>query len=183
MKLTYDITQKHYEDVIAFQLRLQRSKRKSLVQYIITNALFVILAIYFLIDHPESALWVKLGVLAMAAVLLIVTTDKRSCSPGKVRRTYKNYVRLKLIQPGFIGPHTLIINPKDGTVTQKFGSETNTMELRRCAWVNGENSISMILGGGVIFEIIPNEVLDQDDNRRRLSGYIVAADSNKDDED
>lgn len=173
MKLNYFITQKNYEDVIAFQLRLQRSKRKSLIQYIITNGIFIILGVYFLIAHPESAWWVRLGVLAMAAVLLIITTDKRSCSPRKVHRTYKNYVRLNMIQEGYIGPHTLIVNAKDQTIIQKFGNECNTIEIDRCAWVNGENSISMILGSGVIFEIIPNEILDEDDNRERLRAFIV----------
>ncbi len=183
MKLNYTITQKNYEDVIAFQLRLQRSRRKSLIQYIITNGIFIILAVYFLIAHPESAWWVRIGVLAMAAVLLIVTTDKRSCSSGKIHRTYKNYVRLKLIQEGYIGPHTLIVNPKDHTITQKFGSETNTIELARCAWVNGEDSISMILGSGVIFEIIPNDVLDQNGNRERLRDYIVTSDAEDEDDE
>lgn len=176
MRLDYEITQKNYEDVIAFQLRLQRSKRKSLVQYIITNAIFIFLAVYFLIAHPGSSLWVKLGVLAMAAVLLIITTDKRSCSPGKIHRTYKNYVRLKLIHEGFIGPHTLIINPKERTITQKFGTESNTIDFKRCAWVNGEDSISMILGSGVIFEIIPNSILEENNNRVRLRNYIVSSD-------
>ena len=44
MQLNYTITQEHYEDVIAFQLKLQRSKRRSLIQYIVTNAIFIILA-------------------------------------------------------------------------------------------------------------------------------------------
>lgn len=178
MKLTYTITQEHYEDVIAFQLRLQRSKRKSLIQYVLTNAVFVILAVYFLITHPESSLWSRLGVLGMAAVMLLLTTDKRSCSPGKVRRTYKRYVRLKLIQEGYIGPHTLIVG-RDA-ITQKFGQQSNTIEMKRCAWVNGEQSISMILGGGVIFEIIPNDILDQDDNRARLCALIVGQDEDED---
>ena len=47
MQLNYTITQEHYEDVIAFQLKLQRSKRRSLIQYIVTNAIFIILAVYF----------------------------------------------------------------------------------------------------------------------------------------
>ena len=49
MQLNYTITQEHYEDVIAFQLKLQRSKRRSLIQYIVTNAIFIILAVYFLV--------------------------------------------------------------------------------------------------------------------------------------
>ena len=106
MQLNYTITQEHYEDVIAFQLKLQRSKRRSLIQYIVTNAIFIILAVYFLVTHPESSVWSRLGVMGMAAAMLVLTTDRRSCSPGKVRRTYKRYVRLKLIQDGFIGPHT-----------------------------------------------------------------------------
>ena len=167
MQLNYTITQEHYEDVIAFQLKLQRSKRRSLIQYIVTNAIFIILAVYFLVTHPESSVWSRLGVMGMAAAMLVLTTDRRSCSPGKVRRTYKRYVRLKLIQDGFIGPHTLLVDKN--SVTQKFGDQSNTIEIKRCAWVNGENRISMILGGGVIFEIIPNEVLDQNGNRERLS--------------
>ena len=146
MQLNYTITQEHYEDVIAFQLKLQRSKRRSLIQYIVTNAIFIILAVYFLVTHPESSVWSRLGVMGMAAAMLVLTTDRRSCSPGKVRRTYKRYVRLKLIQDGFIGPHTLLVDKN--SVTQKFGNQSNTIEIKRCAWVNGENRISMILGGG-----------------------------------
>ena len=175
MQLNYTITQEHYEDVIAFQLKLQRSKRRSLIQYIVTNAIFIILAVYFLVTHPESSVWSRLGVMGMAAAMLVLTTDRRSCSPGKVRRTYKRYVRLKLIQDGFIGPHTLLVDKN--SVTQKFGDQSNTIEIKRCAWVNGENRISMILGGGVIFEIIPNEVLDQNGNRERLSALIAGHDA------
>ena len=175
MQLNYTITQEHYEDVIAFQLKLQRSKRRSLIQYIVTNAIFIILAVYFLVTHPESSVWSRLGVMGLAAAMLVLTTDRRSCSPGKVRRTYKRYVRLKLIQDGFIGPHTLLVDKN--SVTQKFGDQSNTIEIKRCAWVNGENRISMILGGGVIFEIIPNEVLDQNGNRERLSALIAGHDA------
>ena len=175
MQLNYTITQEHYEDVIAFQLKLQRSKRRSLIQYIVTNAIFIILAVYFLVTHPESSVWSRLGVMGMAAAMLVLTTDRRSCSPGKVRRTYKRYVRLKLIQDGFIGPHTLLVDKN--SVTQKFGDQSNTIEIKRCAWVNGENRISMILGGGVIFETIPNEVLDQNGNRERLSALIAGHDA------
>lgn len=177
MQLNYTITQEHYEDVIAFQLKLQRSKRRSLIQYIVTNAIFIILAVYFLVTHPESSVWSRLGVMGMAAAMLVLTTDRRSCSPGKVRRTYKRYVRLKLIQDGFIGPHTLLVDKN--SVTQKFGDQSNTIEIKRCAWVNGENRISMILGGGVIFEIIPNEVLDQNGNRERLSALIAGHDADE----
>ena len=63
MQLNYTITQEHYEDVIAFQLKLQRSKRRSLIQYIVTNAIFIILAVYFLVTHPESSVWSRLGVM------------------------------------------------------------------------------------------------------------------------
>ena len=167
MQLNYTITQEHYEDVIAFQLKLQRSKRRSLIQYIVTNAIFIILAVYFLMTHPESSVWSRLGVMGMAAAMLVLTTDRR--------RTYKRYVRLKLIQDGFIGPHTLLVDKN--SVTQKFGDQSNTIEIKRCAWVNGENRISMILGGGVIFEIIPNEVLDQNGNRERLSALIAGHDA------
>lgn len=175
MKLNYTITQENYEDVIAFQLRLQRSKKSSLIQYLITNGIFIMLAVYFFFTHPDSAWWMRFGILAMAVILLLITTDKRSCSPRKVRRTYRRYVRLHLIQEGYLGTHTLIANEKE--IIQKYGEQTNTIETRRCAWVNGEKSISMILGGGVIFEIIPNEVLDQNDNREKLKALIVGQES------
>lgn len=74
MQLNYTITQEHYEDVIAFQLKLQRSKRRSLIQYIVTNAIFIILAVYFLMTHPESSVWSRLGVMGMAAAMLVLTT-------------------------------------------------------------------------------------------------------------
>ena len=66
MQLNYTITQEHYEDVIAFQLKLQRSKRRSLIQYIVTNAIFIILAVYFLVTHPESSAWSLLTIFIMA---------------------------------------------------------------------------------------------------------------------
>ena len=71
VQLNYTITQEHYEDVIAFQLKLQRSKRRSLIQYIVTNAIFIILAVYFLVTHPESSVWSRLGVMGMAAAMLV----------------------------------------------------------------------------------------------------------------
>lgn len=173
MDLHYTIEQHHYEDTVAFQLRLRRAKKASALRYYISNGLLCGFAVYFFLFRPEYAWYVRLAPVVIAAVMIALTTAQRSCSPRTIQATVRRYIKLKIIEPGYLGPHSLSIDSQEATLT--YGQTSQTIALKQCSLVHGEDSVSFLLGGGVIFEIIPNDVLNTEDHRATLSALLAEA--------
>ena len=170
--LNYEITPENYQDVIAFQLRLQVTKRGGKLRYILTNVLFWAMALYFCITRTEYNLWMRLLPVLMAVLLFTLTTERRSCSPRKVKKTYQRYEKLKILEEGYIGPH--VVTFLGTTITKKYGKQVEQIDVSQCALVREDSSVSILLGGGVIFELIPNAILMENNNLEKLREFLGA---------
>lgn len=170
----YTIAPHHYQDTIAFQVRLRRGKPGATLRYYATNGIFFLMAVYFCIARPNYSFVMRFGPLFLALILLSLTTMQRSCAPRVLRATVQRYIKLKILPQDFFSVHTLHIHGQELTIS--YAGKAQSIHLSQCSFVHGEDSVSFILGGGVIFELIPNEVLDKDHRRDTLAALFTQSD-------
>lgn len=172
MRLNFTITEDIYAEVIEYQMRLHNNQRKEVLKYWISNIVFCAVALYFLIDRTEYSWQVRLGPVAMALILFIMSTYKRTNLPKRARSALKRYIKSGTLEQGFIGPHTLIV--ENGVVKRGVGKDWAEVQ---CGEVGPEflelKSSELLIARGVIYEMIPKEVLDKDNQREKLQRALA----------
>lgn len=175
MRLNYNITEDIYAEVIEYQMKLHNNQRSQVMKYWISNLLFLGLAVYFLVARTEYSWWLRLLPMGMAAILFAMTTFKRVNLPKRARAALKRYLKSGTLAEGFIGQHKLIV--EDSMIRRNYGGEWTEIS---CDDVGGYQQLKdslLLIAKGVIFEVIPLEVLNENNSRGELIKAIQRGNS------
>lgn len=98
MKLTYDVTEEIYEEAICYQMKLHNSQRRQVIRYWALNIGFFAVAIYYFIVTKDYPLWRRIYPFGMAAILLGLSTWRRTNLPKRAKSALKRYIRQGVLE-------------------------------------------------------------------------------------
>jgi len=170
MKLTYTITAEDYQEAVAFQLRLKQKTLFSRLRYWLGSWGLLVVALYFGWSSPEYSLPVRILPVCAAALMLAVASYVRFGVERRAARELQKYIRSGALNEGFLGVHTLTVRKE--TILLEYGRNSSKIFCRQAEDLHRSERTSFLIAGGVIFDLIPNTVLDQNDTREKLVGAI-----------
>lgn len=170
MKLNYNITEELYAEVIEYQMRLRIKSRGQVLKYWISNLMFCGVALYFLIARVDYSWGMRVMPLAMALILLGISTYRRMNVPRRARAALRSFMRDGTLAEGFIGPHTLLV--EQGLLKRKAGSKWEELPCKAVGGFLELEHCELITAGGAIFELIPKSALDMGGNWEKLKTAI-----------
>lgn len=166
MKLTYTITAEDYQEAIAFQLRLKQKTAFSRLRYWLGSWGLLAVAIYFGVTRSAYSLPARILPAVAAAGMLLVVSWMRFHVDRRAARQLRRYLSSGAFDEGFLGFHTLSVR-KD-TILLEYGRSSHRILCRQVEDLHRCQQTSFLFAGGVIFDVIPNAVLDRDGCREKL---------------
>ena len=173
MKITYDVTEEIYEEAICYQMKLHNSQRWQVIRYWGLNIGFFAVAIFFFVTRTGYPLWRRLYPLGMAVILLGLSTWRRVDLPKRAKSALKRYVRQGVLEEGFLGRHTLIV--ENGKIRRQAGKSWKEIPASSFAGLMDLDKAVLMIAAGVIFDTIPKDALEKDGIRERLLEEIMSS--------
>lgn len=170
MKLSYTVTAEEYQQAVAFQIHLKQKTLFSRLRYWVGSWGLLLLAVYFALFRPQYTPLMRILPVAVAALMLAVASGIRFSVQYRAKRTLEKYVKAGVLNEGFLGLHMLSVR-KD-TILVEYGRTSQKIFCRQVENLYRDEKASYLMAGGVIFDIIPNAVLEQDGNRETLTELI-----------
>lgn len=173
MRLNYSITEEIYAEVIEYQMKLHNGQKSQVIKYWVSNLIFLGLAVYFLVVRIEYPWWLRLTPMGMAAILMVITTYNRVSIPKRARAVLRRYMRTGILEEGFIGSHKLII--EEGLIRRYYGGVQSEISVEDVGGYQQLTNSLLLVAAGVIFEVIPISILEEDNNQNKLIKAIHLA--------
>ena len=170
MKLTYQVTEEIYAQVIEYQMKLNFSRPVQKIKYIGLNLVFGAFAVYFAVDRSAYSVWIRFAPLLMALILFALSTWKRTNLSKRAGQTLKRLIASNTLEKEFLGTHTLIF--EEDKLRRGYGKNWAELTGMEISGYEQLPDAVILFGKGMIFEIIPNAVLDKNDNRSRFHEEI-----------
>ena len=158
MRFCYEVTKAQYFELLAQQL----AKRNRMLP----NLLFLAVAVWFCITRSDASLWMRIGPLGMALVLIGLSFYKKNHGIRFAQVAYERLVKQGAIKEEFIGMHTLEVD--NGILLRSYGAYCDKIPCSAVTELRRMEQSSVIMTDGNMFELIPNEFLDQDNNRSKV---------------
>jgi len=166
MKLTYTITAEDYQEAIAFQIRLKQKTLFSRLRYWLGSWGLFLVSVYFGAARPEYPLTVRMIPAVIAALMLAIASGIRFSVERRAAGLLRKYVQSGALNEGFLGTHMLSV--RRDTILLEYGRHSQKIFCRQVEDLHRCERTSFLMAGGVIFDLIPNAVLDKDGCREEL---------------
>lgn len=171
MKINYEITEEQYVEVVEYQMRLRNNQPIKRLKFWLSNILFFGLAIYFCILRSDYSWLIRIMPIVMALILLGLSLYPRLKIKKRAEAAVKQYKSNGTLQKGYIGLHTLIIDK--GIVKRHFANAWTEINCNEVVHLQKLKFSTILIAHNVFFEMIPNEVLDKEDNREQLESALL----------
>lgn len=171
MKINYDITEGQYAEVVEYQMRLRNNQPIKKLKFWLSNILFSGFAIYFCILRTEYNWLIRIMPIVMALILLGLSLYPRLMIKKRAEAAVKQYKSNGTLQKGYIGLHTL--NIENGIVKRHFANAWTEINCNEVVHLQELRLSTILIAHNVIFEMIPNEVLDKENNREQLESALL----------
>lgn len=170
MKLTYTISAEDYLEALAFQLRLNQKTLVSRLRYWLGSWGIFVIALWFGVTHPEYQIFMRVFPAAMAALMLIVASLIRFRVDQRAARQLNQLIKNNTLNAGFLGTHLLSV--RRDTILLEYGQQSGKIFCRQVVDLHRNERTSFLMAGNVIFDLIPNAVLDENGRREQLMETI-----------
>ncbi len=160
MKLVYKVDENMYAEAVEYQMNIRYRQPSQVLVYLATSIGFTVLALYFAVTRGEYSWWIRLAPVAMALIVFGLQTYRRTNLPARAKSSTKRMLRQKMLSSGYFGEHTLIV--ENGQIRCKADGKWTEVQTAAFGALLKQKTVTLLIANGVIFEIIPNAVLEQD---------------------
>ena len=173
MNLTYRVEKEDYREAIEFQLRLKQNTLISKISYWVVAWGLVIICIYFALTRTSLSAFVRFAPLVLSSLMLAFASYLRFGIKYRSGKIMQSFEKTGTLEKGYLGKHKLSVNGE--FLNLQYGNTNKTIKCSSVGDIYQGEKDSFIIADGVMFEIIPNEVLDRDGNREKLTEEIRCA--------
>lgn len=173
INLTYSITDDEYISVLKFQMELKNSKNR--IVKIVPNLIFLVVAIAFIFMKKDADVLIRFSPLIMALILNIITISTITNNDQRARKLLTKYKKQGIISKDYFSIHTMQVTQDRIAISYKGAhNEAKLVDISR---IDIYKNIVMLISNGVVFEIIPKDVVDEHGSLTEMISLIESAKS------